>query len=185
MSLHTCPSPLSQIIIIGKLLEPDAYSQLADLTIAGFLQWKDLTTESLRHVIETVRTSDVRVVSKAVVDVMLHPYERRRQPRGAHSPVLTPKERGVLLGLARGLTQQQIATAEGVCLRTIEDHIAILKEKFGASTTFTLGVQAERAGFVPEPTTAGTREVCAGSRTTYCGFPRSVPGYEGVPLIRE
>ena len=107
-----------------------------------------MTAERLRHVVETVRDGELRVVSKAVLR-LLHTSDRRRPPRGAIIPVLTPKERAALLGLAQGLTQHQIAEAQGVCVRTIEDRIAVLKDKFGAPTPFMLGVKAERGGFVP------------------------------------
>jgi len=66
------------------------------------------------------------------------------------SITLTEKERLTLLGLARERTQQQIADDEGVSVRTIEDRVAALKHKFGVTTTFMLGVKAERAGFVPK-----------------------------------
>jgi len=66
------------------------------------------------------------------------------------SVALTEKERATLLGLTRDRTQQQIADDEGISVRAIEDRIAALKHKFGVTTTFMLGVMAERLGFVPE-----------------------------------
>jgi DNA-binding NarL/FixJ family response regulator len=98
--------------------------------------------------IAAVRDGEVRVNSKAVIQV-LRTSERQQQAHGADRPVLTCKERTVLLGLAKGLTQQQIAEDYGVSLRTVEDRIAVLKDKFDAPTIFMLGVKAERAGFLP------------------------------------
>jgi DNA-binding NarL/FixJ family response regulator len=141
-------SPASQIIVIGKLLEAEAHRQLTDMDLVGFLQWKCVTAERLRHMIAAVRAGEVRVASKAVIQV-LRTSERQQQAQGADSPVLTCKERAVLLGLAKGLTQQQIAEANGVSVRTVEDRIAVLEDKFDAPTMFMLGVKAERAGFVP------------------------------------
>jgi len=141
-------SPTSQVIMIGKLLTPEEHSQLADLDLAGFLQWKCVTPERLRLVSETVRDGEVRAASVGVVRA-LHLSERRRQTREADSPVLTAKERAVLMGLIAERTQPQIADTGGVSLRAIEERIAILKDKFGVATTFMLGVMAERAGLVP------------------------------------
>lgn len=140
-------SPQSRIIMIGPLLTPEEHRQLAELGLDGFFGWECITAEKIEHVIETVRSGSMRVVSSAVVEVWQHP-ERRRRPRYSDKLVLTPKLRAVLVGLAASLTQQQIADAERVGLRTIEERIALLKEMFGVPTTFLLGVAAERAGFV-------------------------------------
>jgi len=52
------------------------------------------------------------------------------------------------MGLIANRTQPQIADTAGVSLRAIEERIAILKDKFGVTTTFMLGVMAERAGLI-------------------------------------
>jgi DNA-binding NarL/FixJ family response regulator len=137
-----------QIIMIGKPLTPEEHRELADLDLAGFLQWPCVTDERLRNVIETVRDGAVRVGSAGAVHVAFTP-ERRRRARDGEGITLTGKERATLLGLTRDRTQQQIADDEGVSLRAIEDRVATLKHKFGVTTTFMLGVMAERLGFVP------------------------------------
>lgn len=141
-------SPTSQVIMIGKLLEHEEHNQLAEFDLASFLQWKCVTPERLRHIVEAVRDGEVRAASIGVVRT-LYSLERRRQPRGTGSPALTSKERTVLMGLIAGRTQPQIADVGGVSLRAIEERIVSLKDKFGVSSTFMLGVMAERAGLVP------------------------------------
>ncbi len=144
--LHAA-SPTSQIIMIGRLLEPEEHRQLAN-DLAGFLQWPCVTAERLRTVVEAVRDGEVWAASMGVVRVLCEP-ERRRWPRGEAYPVLTEKERATLRGLTRGWTEGQIAVAEGVSRRTIEDRIFVLKEKFEVPTLFMLGMVAQRLGFVP------------------------------------
>ncbi len=140
-------SAQSQIIMIGPLLDPEEHRQLADLDLAGFLQWTCVTPERLRNVIEAVRDGAVRAGSAGAVRAAFTP-ERRHEGRDDMSITLTEKERVALLGLTRDRTQQQVADDEGVSLRTIEDRVAVLKAKFDVSTTFMLGVMAERLGFV-------------------------------------
>ncbi len=41
-------SPDSQIVVLGKFPEPEAYGQFVDLDVAGFAQWKTATPEC-RH----------------------------------------------------------------------------------------------------------------------------------------
>ncbi len=138
----------SQIIMIGKALNSEEHRQLADLDLAAFLQWTCVTPERLRNVIEAVRDGVIRAGSTGAVRAAFTP-ERRCQARDSASITLTEKERAALLGLIRDRTQHQIAADEGVSLRTIEDRVAGLKSKFDVSTTFMLGVMAERLGFVP------------------------------------
>jgi len=38
-------SPCSRIVMLGKLLEPEAHGHLVDLDMAGFVQWKTVTPE--------------------------------------------------------------------------------------------------------------------------------------------
>lgn len=139
-------SPTSQIIMIGKLLNPDEHQQLADL--ANFLQWNCVTAEKLRSVIEAVRDGTVRVISTEAVRVWQAP-ERRRQARNANALNLTSKQRATVLGLSNGRTQQEIADAEGVSCRVIEERTANIKGKFDVPTMFMLGAMAERLGFGP------------------------------------
>lgn len=141
-------SAQSQIIMIGKVLTPEEHRQLADLDLAGFLQWTSVTPERLRSVIDAVRDGEVRAASTAVVRAF-QATEHRYRSRGDMDVVLTAKDRATLLGMTHNQTQHRIATDEGVSLRTIEDRVAGLKEKFDVPTTFMLGVMAERLGFVP------------------------------------
>ncbi len=139
----------SQIIMIGKVLDPEEHRQLADLDLAGFLQGTCVTPERLWNVIETVRDGIVRVGSVGAVHAVAYRPERRPRTRDDLSITLTEKERATLLGLVHDQIQQKIADDEGVSLRAIEERIATLKYKFGVATTFKLGVMAERLGFVP------------------------------------
>ncbi len=139
-------SPTSQIIMIGRLLNPEEHQQLADL--ASFLQWNCVTAEKLRSVLDAVRDGTVRVISTEAVRVWQGP-ERRCQARNANALNLTSKERATILGLSNSRTQQQIADAEGVSCRAIEERIGRIKEKFDVPTLFMLGAMAERLGFIP------------------------------------
>jgi len=57
-------SPRSRIVVVGKFLEPEAHGQLIDLDVAGFVQWKTVTSERIRLVLAAVRDGKMQVVSK-------------------------------------------------------------------------------------------------------------------------
>jgi len=94
---------------------------------------------------EIVRDGTVCAGSVGVVQALSSP-EQRRKPRTADNPVLTKRERVVLRGLRAEWTQQRIAAAEGVSLRTVEECVSSLKDKFGAPTTFVLGMMIGSTG---------------------------------------
>ena len=71
---------------------------------------------------------------------------RGEAPTGG--PSLTPREREVLQGLARGLGNKQIAARLGVSERTVKFHVSSLFEKLGAGNRTEAVTIAARAGLV-------------------------------------
>ena len=138
-------SPTSRIVVVGKLLDSVSHIQLTDLGVRGFLLWKDVTEETLWPLLETVQ-HDVCVGSTAAVE-RRNALDRRRGPQKSGIS-LKHLDQAILNGLAEEMTQLQIAEATGVGLRTVEEHIAILKDKLEAPTSFMLGMKAERLGFL-------------------------------------
>jgi two-component system nitrate/nitrite response regulator NarL len=143
-------SPTSRIIVIGKLLDGACHVQLTNLGTRGFLLWKDVTEETLRPILEIVR-SNVCVESTAVVE-RRGAVDRRRGPR-ASDIVLTAEERVVLTDLADGWTQQEIAERLHMSESTVKRIIVVLRSKFAVTTTYALCAQAGRFGFLSSTTT--------------------------------
>ena len=138
-------SPASQIVVVGKLLDSRDHVRLIHLGVASFLLWKDVSEETIRPVLAAIR-HDLRVASKAAAD-RCGDLDCRREPQRSVI-ALKPLDHAILNGLAEEMTQQEIAEIAGVGLRTVEEHIAILKDKFEAPTPFMLGMKAERLGFL-------------------------------------
>lgn len=61
---------------------------------------------------------------------------------------LTKAQRRVVLQLATGKTDEQIATESGVSVRTVRRHIAVAMRSLGAETRFAAGVAAARRGWL-------------------------------------
>ena len=72
---------------------------------------------------------------------------------------LSQRQRQVLEGIAEGLTSKQIAARLGVGVRTVEFHVASLKNRFGAST---------RAQSVNHAISAGVRLSRAKTGASHC-----------------
>ncbi len=138
-------SPASQIVVVGKLLDSHDHVRLIHLGVSSFLLWKDISEETLRLTLEAIR-HDLRVASKAAAD-RCGDLDCQREPQTSDI-TLKPLDHAILNGLAEEMTQLEIAEAASVGLRTVEEHIAILKDKLEASTPFMLGMKAERFGFL-------------------------------------
>jgi DNA-binding NarL/FixJ family response regulator len=67
----------------------------------------------------------------------------------AATPELTQRERQVLLGIAQGLTNKQIAERLGVGIRTVETHRQNIMEKLGIHTVAGLTRYAVAKGLLP------------------------------------
>jgi DNA-binding NarL/FixJ family response regulator len=61
-------------------------------------------------------------------------------------PALTTRERGVLRGLAEGLTLEAIAASEDVSRRTVARIVAGVHEKLGTTSCFELGAKTVTLG---------------------------------------
>jgi len=137
-------SPASRIVVVGKLLDAMCHIQLTDLGVRGFLLWKDVTEETLWHLLEIVQ-HDVCVESTAAVE--RRGATDRRRGRRMSDMVLTDEERAVLRGLGVRLAPGEIADELSMSESTVKRMIAALRIKFGVCSTNALCMQAGRLGF--------------------------------------
>jgi len=144
--LRTCCSQ-STILVLGDDLDHAALVALANLEVAAYLAWAGLRPRVVLQVLRLVVEAGLRVSSPTAVAELLAPPERRRTARSG-AVVLTAPERAVLKHLAAGRTREQIATAEGTSVRTVQRTIAALEDTFDAPSTFVLGMKAALQGFV-------------------------------------
>lgn len=61
---------------------------------------------------------------------------------------LTPRERDILLLLARGMSGRSIASRLGLSSKTVQNNLSLIRAKLGASGDAELVLKAQRAGFV-------------------------------------
>ncbi len=61
---------------------------------------------------------------------------------------ISPRRAKVLLALAQGLTQQQIASQLGISIRTVEEHLAVLRRRLEVSTNAELTAACARHGML-------------------------------------
>lgn len=87
--------------------------------------------------------------SADVARAVLNQLVLNEQSPSPQTPELTPRERQVLVGIAEGLTNKQIAERLGVSVRTVETHREHIMQKLGIHTVAGLTRYAMARGLVP------------------------------------
>lgn len=133
--------PASRIVVFASRIDPNTPLACAELLIEGYLLWSELSVELLCNCLTTLLSGDIFLASPAVATAFvatLCPPEPPAQ--------FTPREWRVLKWLAEGWTHKQIAQAERISRRTVQDEVNSLKAKLNASDLFVLGFKAARLG---------------------------------------
>jgi DNA-binding NarL/FixJ family response regulator len=136
--MHDDILPGSKIIVISRRFETRQVLEFSAIRASAQLVWDDLTVQSLSEVLSAIMSSDIVVMSRTVSD-MSHLASETKPGRIANPIRLNVRERGILFGLAEGLTYDEIARVEKTSRRTVARIIAALEAKLDAPTQFALG----------------------------------------------
>jgi DNA-binding NarL/FixJ family response regulator len=104
---------------------------------------KDTAPQELREAIRAVHRGETYYSARVAGNMV------RRSAAGPLS-LLTPRERDVLVGVARGQTNKEIAAALGISHRTVEAHRESLMRKLGVRTIAGLTRLALEVGLIVE-----------------------------------
>lgn len=134
--------PEIAVIALTSFLEQDKVRDALAAGASGYLL-KDTDADELADAIRAVAAGDVALqpaTAKALVGFV-------RSPRPV-PPELTPREREVVLLIAQGNTNQQIANRLGVSERTARTHVSHILTKLGLTSRTQAAMWATRAGLV-------------------------------------
>lgn len=114
---------------------------------SGFVL-KDIRPEELAAAVRVVARGDA-LLAPAVTRRLIGAYVgRRRPPRARRDLQLTERERDVLLLLARGLANQEIASTLGVSETTVKTHVGHVLDKLELRDRVQAVIFAYEAGIV-------------------------------------
>ena len=133
--------PSSSILVLTHVRHPANVHQLLEAGAKGYL----LKTAEVRDLLSGIRAlgrGDTYVQPSVRIDL-----DRWREAR-LTAPDLTTKEERVLRLLARGYSNEEIATLSRVSRRTIETHRARIHHKLGLHTRAELFQYASDAGLL-------------------------------------
>jgi DNA-binding NarL/FixJ family response regulator len=144
--LRRGPCSESSIVLLATRFDPAELQAYADLRVAGYLLWSDLSRAALWYSLAAIAAADVVVASRGPVFAYVEAVRRSGPPPCAVN--LSAREQAILCGLADGLTQEQVAHAQHLSLRTVQRAIIGLEEKLEAPSLFVLGKRASDLGLI-------------------------------------
>jgi two-component system, NarL family, nitrate/nitrite response regulator NarL len=148
--LQAANASVRTLILAGDITRPNLWSAI-QLQVAGFVR-KDETTELLFEAIMCVMAGQYWVGQSLMPDLMELIRTGGRPGNADIDPFgLTPREREVLVLVAAGYPNKEIARSCAVSEETIKHHLTRMFDKVGASNRLELARVATQAGLISEP----------------------------------
>lgn len=120
--------PSTQVVVLTVSDDPQDLFDAIKRGAQGYLI-KNMEPQLWLEYLDAIASGDTRI-SRAVANRVLQEFTRSRQPNvPAPLPMLTPRERDVLLLVARGQTNREIATALDIAENTVRRHLQNILEK--------------------------------------------------------
>ncbi len=125
MILETCPD--TAVLILSMHDTPEYISTALNHGAMGYIL-KDVPTEEIKLAVDTVAAGRRYLCSGAESSIAPDSDETEREP-------LTNREQSILLQLAQGLSNKEVALKLDISVRTVETHRRNIKRKLGISST--------------------------------------------------
>jgi DNA-binding NarL/FixJ family response regulator len=132
------PDPMAVVVVTTFDLDEYVYGALL-AGARGFLL-KDCGPELLTHAVRAAADGG-SLIAPSVTTRLLRTYAERDAPSQPTSP-LTEREEQVLLAVARGLTNHEVAAELYISLSTVKTHLGALMGKLGARNRVELALWA-------------------------------------------
>ncbi|MEP6021122.1 MAG: response regulator transcription factor [Paracoccaceae bacterium] len=120
--------PETRVLILTMHDNPEYISSALSHGAKGYIL-KDVPTEEIKHAIDAVMRGEQYLCTGA--EVAIQPKPAKTDSRES----LTEREQTILLELAQGLSNKEVAIALDISVRTVETHRKNIKRKLGISST--------------------------------------------------
>jgi DNA-binding NarL/FixJ family response regulator len=128
----------ARVLVITSFTEPSAVLPAVRAGASGYV-YKDVDPPALAAAIRSVHAGHV----------LLHPDVARLLAAGDARPAdLTPRERDVLVEVARGRSNREIARELSVSEKTVKTHVSAVLAKLGVQDRTQAALHAVRTGLV-------------------------------------
>ena len=141
-------NPGVKVLILSMHHDSDYVMRILQSGARGYVL-KGAPTEELMNAIETIRGGDT-YFSQDVARMALNQFVRG-QGEGPHTSQISAREREVLIAIAEGLSNKEIACRLGVGVRTVETHRERIMRKLNIHSIAGLTKFAITKGLIPLP----------------------------------
>jgi NarL family two-component system response regulator LiaR len=138
--------PATRVIALTSFVDDDKLFPAVRAGAAGYLL-KDVQPQDLVAAIRTVHGGESLLHPAAAARLMAEVASG--DERAAPASLLTPREREVLVLIARGLPNKVIARDLGVSEKTVKTHVSNLLGKLGLTDRTQAALYAVREGLLP------------------------------------
>lgn len=135
-------APDTRVLVLTSFSDRERILDAIDAGAVGYLL-KDSEPDELLRGIEAVARGESPLSPKAAQTILTARKERQQ------SSELSPREREVLIELAQGLTNKQIAQRLGISEKTVKTHLVNVFQRIGVEDRTQAALWAERRGLLP------------------------------------
>jgi DNA-binding NarL/FixJ family response regulator len=143
----TAELPGTRVLVLTTFGTDDLVFEALAAGAAGFLL-KDVRAEDLLEAVAAVARGESRLDPAVTAAVVGHFRDHRAPVRAVSDLGLTPREREVLVHLARGQSNAEVAAELGVSPGTVKTHVATVLAKLGVRDRVQAVIAAYESGLV-------------------------------------
>jgi NarL family two-component system response regulator LiaR len=136
--------PETRVLVLTSFLDDEKLFPAVRAGAAGYLL-KDVEPAELVRAIRTVADGEA-LLHPAVAARLMEEFSETERP--VADEALTAREREVLLLIARGLPNKQIALELGIAEKTVKTHVSSILSKLGLTDRTQAALYAVRAGLI-------------------------------------
>lgn len=144
-------SPSSKVLVGTEHMKFDEALLFLKVGIDGLMPWRGLTPEGVSLCVASVLGAGLWVAGGLDVRHLFQRLDRERSS-AFEIPELQPHERAVLLGIAAGMTEAEIATSTHLSRSTVKRVLSVLEQKLAVPNRAVLLVKATQIGLLSQLT---------------------------------
>jgi DNA-binding NarL/FixJ family response regulator len=141
--------PAAAITVISTSDDPDDIASSYKAGAKGYIV-KSSSSDTLRHALPLILSGETFIPSSAIA-MLTDAQKPKRQSSAApvNRPTLTPRQHEILLLMAQGMQNKDIASELGMLEGTVKVHVKSILQKLGVNNRTHAVVTGLRRGLVP------------------------------------